>query len=222
MKTENKTGFLLLLFSLAGLAGSLIVVLFFPPVRDRFFSTKLWPWTLPWDTTVQELELLKSLSQPGDIILESNLHGWQWVCLCFFATGTSWVHAAIVDENHRLLTVEREAIETDFDIYLQWGSTRLALLRPPYSDKNQVQQALSFARSKLGTVYDASFTDHSGNCNGLVASSLVHCGIPVAQTRSFGRNVYAPDCFFKIPGVTVVWKSDADRSKSLQRTMLNE
>ena len=36
-----------------------------------------------------------------------------------------------------------------------------------------------YARSNLGTAYDASFTDHASNCNGLVASALVQCGIEV-------------------------------------------
>ena len=192
----------------AGILGVLSCALFVPPVRDKVFSTKLWPWPLPWDTTRAELDELIALSRPGDVILESNLHGWQWVCLCFVTTGTNWVHAAIVDENKKLMTVETKAIETDFDIYLRWGSTRLALIRPPYRDADQISKALDFARSKLGTKYDASFTDHAGNCNGLVGSSLEHCGISVSRIRRFGKTLYAPDCFLKIPGVKVIWRSN--------------
>lgn len=200
-----------LLWSLAGLASGLSAALFFPPARNRFFGTKLWPWPLPWDTTRNELEMLKKLCRPGDIIIESNLHGWQWICLCMATTGTSWVHAAIVDQNKRILTVEKEAVETDFDIYLRWASTRLAVLRPAYQSESQIARALDYARSKLGTAYDASFTDHAGNCNGLVASSLVHCGFDVPVARCLGKDVYAPNCFLKIPGIELVWNSDTDR-----------
>lgn len=166
---------------------------------------------MPWDTTKAELEEIQNLCEPGDIVIESNLHGWQWIGLCLATTGTSWVHAAIVDENKRILTVEKQAIETDFDIYLRWGSTRLAVLRPNYESDAQISEVLTYARSKLGTAYDASFTNHSGNCNGLVASSLVHGGIEVPIAHCLGRTLYAPNCFFSIPGIEVIWSSDNDR-----------
>ncbi|MGH2505925.1 MAG: hypothetical protein ACRDHZ_00670 [Ktedonobacteraceae bacterium] len=160
---------------------------------------------------------MRELSQPGDVIVESNLHGWQWMALCMAATSTSWVHAALVDGNKRLLTVEKEAVEADFDIYLRWGSTRLALVRPPYRDDKQAEAAVRYARSKLGTRYDPSFQDHAGNCNGLVASALAHAGVPVEQKQCWGLKVYAPDCFFKIPGAEVIWLSDRDRAASRYR-----
>lgn len=208
------------MFMLTSLMCIIAAVLFVPPLRDRFFSTKLFPWSLPWDTTVDDLEMLKKISKPGDIIIESNLHGWQWICLCFATTGTTWVHAALVDENQRILTVEKRVIETDFDIYLHWGSTKLALLRPQYQDDDQIASVLAYARNKLNTPYDPSFTDHAGNCNGLVASSLVHCGFEVPLTKCLGKNIYAPDCFLKIPGIETVWKSSltATRTKKVGQT----
>ncbi|CAN5645258.1 hypothetical protein BH10CYA1_BH10CYA1_14290 [soil metagenome] len=189
------------------IAGALLV----PPIRDRIFSTKLWPWPLPWDTDEAELEVLKSLSLPGDVILESNLHGWQWMALSFAATRTTWVHASLIDENKQILTVHKLAILTDWNIYFEWGSTRLALIRPPYQNKQQAQSAIDYARTKLGTKYDASFQDHSGNCNGLVASSLAHVGLPVFTTDVYGRKIYSPDCFLKIPGAEIIWSSDLNR-----------
>jgi hypothetical protein len=203
-----------LLFATGVGGGLLATVLFVPPVRDRFFATKVWPWPLPWDTNEQELQLLKDLAQPGDVVVESNLHGWQWMALCFAATGTTWVHAALVDEKKRLLTVHKRVIETDWNIYNDWGSTRIALLRPCFRSAAQVQTAIDHARSKLGTEYDPSFRNHAGNCNGLVASALAEAGLPVKTRTCFGRDVYNAKCFFDLPGAEIVWQSDKERARS--------
>lgn len=195
----------------AAVSGLIAAALLVPPIRDRIFSTKLWPWRLPWDTNEAELQVLQSLSLPGDVILESNLHGWQWMALSLATTRTSWVHAALIDENKQILTVHKLAIATDWNIYLEWGSTRLALIRPPYQDEQQAQSAIDYARTKLGTNYDPSFQDHSGNCNGLVATSLAHAGLPVLTCDVYGRKIYSPDCFLKIPGAEIIWISDLHR-----------
>ena len=194
-------------------AGAVATALSVPPVRDKVFSTKLWPWKLPWDTHASELDTIRYLSEPGDIVIESNLHGWQWMALSLATTQTSWVHAALVDENKQIITVHKLVIETDWDIYLEWGSTRLALIRPTYENSEQPRLALDYARSKLGTLYDPSFREHSGNCNGLVASALVHAGLPVPERKVLGRNLFTPDCFFKIPGASVIWHSDKNRER---------
>jgi len=190
---------------------AIATALFVPPVRDKVFSTPLWPWRLPWDTNDSELRQLKELCRPGDVIVEANLHSWQWVALARVLTKSNWVHAALVDENLKLLTVNKLVIEADFDIYLEWKSTRLALVRPPYKDAAQAQKAIDYARSKMGTLYDPSFEDQIGNCTGLVASSLIEAGIPVKISHSIGKNVYAADCFFNIPGAKVIWSTDKDR-----------
>jgi len=196
--------------SIAAVAAVLLV----PPIRGKVFTTSLWPWALPWDTTEEELERIKKLSRPGDVIIESNLHGWQWIALCTAATGTTWVHGALVDESEKLLTVEKQAIEADFDIYLRWGSTRLALIRPPYKDADQAKIAINHARQHLGTAYDASFQNDAGNCNGLVAGALKHAGVDIKRKQCLGREIYAPDCFEQIPGAEIVWLSDRDRHSS--------
>lgn len=194
-------------------AAGLALCLLEPRVRQRFFTTSLWPWPLPWDTSESELALLKELAEPGDILLESNLHGWQWIVLSLAGTGTTWVHAALVDNQKRLLTVHKEAIETEWSLYREWRSTRLALIRPPYKNDEQKHGAIDFARRNLGTPYDPSFRKHAGNCNGLVAEALTFAGIEVSPRKCWGRELYAPDCFFKIPEATLVWSSDRDRGK---------
>lgn len=204
---------LLTSLTLAVSAG-LAVCLFVPRVRDKVFTTCLWPWSLPWDTTENELALLKELCEPGDVLLESNLHAWQWIVLSLFGTGTAWVHAALVDGNRSLLTVHKKAIEADWSLYREWRSTRLALIRPPYKDERSREAAIHFARQRLGTPYDPSFQSHSGNCNGLVAEALKCAGIAVTSRKCWGRELYAPDCFLEIPAAQLVWTSDRDRRKT--------
>ncbi len=203
----------------ASLGAILATVLFVPPVRDKVFTTKLWPWNLPWDTHAEELEMLEKLSQPGDVVIESNLHGWQWMLLSLVVTGTSWVHAALVDENKRLLTVHKKVIEANWDIYLKWGSTRLAIIRPPYQSKEQAQAAIDFARSKLGAIYDPSFGEPTGNCNGLVASALIYAGIKTQAKKCCGRKIFPADSFLKINGARTVWSSDTNRIGAAGKTI---
>lgn len=191
--------------------GAILAALFVPPIRDRVFATRLWPWALPWDTNIDELAKLRSLARPGDVLVESNLHGWQWVALSLFATQTSWVHAAIVDHDYSLITVHGKATKLDWSIYHQWGSTRLALIRPPYTGNDQITDVLAYAGSKLGTAYDPSFREHAGSCNGLVGSALAQAGVPVKMRRCYGRDIYAANSFFAIPGAEVVWHSDTGR-----------
>jgi hypothetical protein len=210
-ETDTKAICRVAAISIASLGALVATLLLVPPIRDKVFTTKLWPWCLPWDTTTEELDRLKDLSQPGDVVIESNLHGWQWMALSMVTTGTSWVHAALVDENKQLLTVHKKVIAADWDIYLEWGSTRLALVRPPYQNKRQAHTAIDFARSKLGTVYDPSFREHTGNCNGLVASALMHSGIEMHARECYGRQIYPADSFFKITGARTVWSSNYNR-----------
>lgn len=197
----------------AAVSAGVAVCLFVPRVRDKVFTTSLWPWSLPWDTSDKELALLKELSEPGDVLLESNLHGWQWIALAFIGTGTTWVHAALVDRSKSLLTVHKEAIEADWSLYREWRSTRLALIRPPYRDDSQREAAINFARQRLGTPYDPSFQTQSGHCNGLVAEALKFSGIAVTPRKCWGRELYAPDCFLEIPAARLVWTTDRDRRK---------
>jgi hypothetical protein len=201
----------------ASIGAIVATVLLVPPVRDKVFTTKLWQWKLPWDTHTEELDTLKDLSQPGDVVIESNLHGWQWMALSLVVTGTSWVHAALVDENKRLLTVHKKVIEANWDIYLDWSSTRLALIRPPYQNKEQAQTAIDFARSKLGTIYDPSFREHAGNCNGLVASALGHSGINMQAKECYGRQIFPADSFLKINGARTVWSSDTGGRNKIKK-----
>ncbi|HNB21194.1 MAG TPA: hypothetical protein PKZ32_02180, partial [Candidatus Melainabacteria bacterium] len=85
----------------------------------------------------------------------------------------------------------------------------------PYKNQEQSQMAIDFIRGKLGTLYDPSFREHAGNCNGLVASALLHSGIDVEERTVCGRRLFTPDCFFKIPGAAVVWHSDKNRRDGL-------
>lgn len=192
---------------------SIAALLFVPPLRDWFFTTAFWPWALPCDTNERELQHLKDLARPGDIVVEANLHLPQWIVLCQLMSGTDWVHAALVDEKKTLITVEKKTIQTPFDIYAKWKSTRLAIVRPSYRDQQQVQKVIAYACSKLGDPYDPSFDNQAGNCSGLVGSALAREGVPVKSQDCFGHQIYAPDCFFKIPGAQVIWTSDRDRGK---------
>ncbi len=183
-------------------------LLFFPPARDQFFSNSLWPWSLPCDITPSQLQVVKSLSRPGDVIVESNVHYPQWVTFCQIGAGTSWVHTSLVDTDGYLISVGKVTWRMPLSDYLTYRSTRLAVIRPPYKSLGQIQTVLEAARAKIGVPYDPSFQDPTGNCTGLVGESLKRGGITTRQIVSFGHIVYPPSAFFEIAGAKVIWSSD--------------
>jgi len=190
----------------------LAVLCFVPQVRDQFFTMNLWPWSLPSEVTQRQLKTMQSLARPGDVILETNMHYWQWVSLSEVFTGSSWVHSSLVDANGELLTVAGKVQELPISIYLKWRSTRIALVRPSYAGQQQIRRALAYGRSELGIPYDPSFYNANASCTGLVAESLKHAGIDVPSTTILGRKIYAARSFFCLPGARLIWTSDGNGS----------
>lgn len=206
---KNKNSVLpLCAVAFSGFVLLLLTLCFVPPIRDQFFSTNLWPWALPSDVTEQQLNKLQSLSQPGDVIVETNMHSWQWVSLCLVFTGSTWVHASLVDANGNLLTVSGKVEELPISVYFKWRSTRIALVRPAYTDQQHVWRALAYGSSKLGTPYDPSFKDPNASCTGIVAESLRQGGIDVPSRAILGRKIYAANSFLGLPGARLIWTSD--------------
>ena len=95
---------------------------------------------------------MRKLSEPGDVIVETNMHYWQWVGLSFVTTGSTWVHSSLVEDKTKLLTVSKQVKELPFEIYLTWHSTRLALVRPDYRTQVQPREAIAYGRTKVGTI----------------------------------------------------------------------
>lgn len=190
-------------------ASSTAVVLFVPPIRNWVFSHKIWPFKLPWDITPEQVRELEAVAQPGDVVVERNLHSWHWMLFCWASTGSTWVHAAIVDQRKKLINMFITVQEQDFSTYLEKQSTRVVLLRPPYRDEASKQRALRYARSKLGTQFDPYFNDRAGSCVGLIGASLEEGGVPVQRRRAFGFLKYVDGAvnLFNIPGIKKIWDS---------------
>jgi hypothetical protein len=193
---------------------SLLILLFVPPVRNAFYGSKLWPFATPWDVTPDQITELKRVVQPGDVIVERNLHSFHWMLLCLAGTGSSWVHAAIVDEDGKIVNMMVTVRKLDVSSYLHKQSTDMVLVRPPYRDSESVRQALNYAKSKLGTPFDPSFENQAGNCTGLIAGALESGGVHVRSRPIFllGKTVYPAAEFLKIPNARVIWRSRDGRA----------
>ncbi|HEY9871125.1 MAG TPA: hypothetical protein V6D08_18305 [Candidatus Obscuribacterales bacterium] len=196
---------------------SLLILLFVPPVRNALYGSKLWPYATPWDVTPEQITELKRVVQPGDVIVERNLHSFHWMLLCLAGTGSSWVHAAIVDEDGKIVNMMVIVRKLDITSYLDKQSTDMVLVRPPYKDDASVVRALRYAKSKLGTPFDPSFDNQAGNCTGLIAGALKAGGVQVRSRPIFllGKTVYPAAEFLRIPNARVIWRS-RDRRASEQ------
>lgn len=167
----------------------------------------MWPFPTPWDVTAQELDELKEIARPGDIIVERNIHSWQWMLLSQFFTGSNWVHVAVVDENKDIINMAKTVKREDLSTYLQKQSTDMRLVRPPYRSDADIAKVLKFARSKIGTKFDPDFQEQSANCTGLIASSLKAGGIeiPSRQAPLFKRTIYSAEDILNMRGGRLVW-----------------
>jgi hypothetical protein len=123
-------------------------------------------------------------------------------------TGSSWVHAAIVDDQKQLITMEGKVTILPISVYRSWRSTRVALIRPPYATAQAMQKAIAHARQQDGIAYDPSFRNPDASCTGVIAESLRCAGLVVSYRNILNRHIYGADAFFKIPGVHVIWSSD--------------
>lgn len=186
----------------------LAIVLFVPPIRDKFFYTNLWPWPLADDITQKDIDAMASLAKPGDVIVETNMHYWQWVTLSAVNTGSSWVHTSLVDDNGKMITVDKAVNELPFSKYLDWHSTRMTLVRPLYKSDAQIKRAIEYGRSKIGTAYDPAFKNPNASCTGIVGESLRNAGLEVKQRDTFGTRIYGASSFVDMPGAKVIWTSD--------------
>lgn len=203
-----KNGALIKFYAVSSaVVGGTAVVLLVPPVRDWFFSHKVWPFKLPWDIRKDQVQELVSLAEPGDVVVEKNWHSWHWMLFCKASTGNTWVHAAIVDRGKKLINMFKTVQYEEFSTYLDKGSTHVVLLRPPYKDDESKNRALEFARSKIGTEFDPSFDDRAGNCVGLIGASLEAGGVHVERYPAFGflKKVDTAWNLLNIPGIKRIW-----------------
>jgi hypothetical protein len=194
-------------FGLFGSVAALGAVLFVPPVRDWVFSHKIWPLPLPWDLQPEQLQHMAQTIEPGDVIIERNLHSAHWMLFCKAATGSTWVHASIVDYDKKLINMFKVVRKEDLGTYLEKASTNIVVVRPPYAGDVERARALAFARSQLGVEFDPSFKTRAGNCVGLIGASLEAGGVHVNPRPAFGflRPVDTASNILRTEGMKVVW-----------------
>jgi hypothetical protein len=182
-----------------------VCILFVAPIRNRFFATGVWPWPLPHEISREQMKEVAALAKPGDVIVESNMHFAQWVALSYVFTGTTWVHASLVDDRKNVISETGKVVELPINIYRTWHSTKIALVRPKYTDRRQIARAIAYAKSKEDTPYDPSFKNPNASCTGLVGQALGTVGMAVPYRTIFGRRIYPADSFFNLPGAKVLW-----------------
>jgi hypothetical protein len=136
------------------------------------------------------------------------MHYWQWVALSHVFTGSTWVHASLVDNQKHIITMQGKIEVLPISIYGTWRSTKLALIRPPYASSDQVQKTIEAAQSHVGTPYDPWFRNPNASCTGIVGESLSKGGIPVHSIEILGRRIFGAGAFFDVPGARVVWTTD--------------
>src|SRR5207244_2250593 len=108
-------------------------------------------------------------------------------------------------------TSEAGVRENDLDTFI--NAYHIGVVRPRYTDAQDVPAALAYARSVLGRPYDSSFDlsdDSKLYCSELIFNGLGRMPHPITSVpieRRFGRQIVAPDGFLKSPDMDVVFDS---------------
>jgi uncharacterized protein YycO len=160
-------------------------------------------------TTKDELDYLKKIARPGDVLLRFQ-KGYP---LDKVLVGT-WQHAAIYVKDGNIIDAMGDG--TDKRKLDKFGEADgIVLIRLKNTPENKVNKALTYAYEQIGKSYDINFSDNekAQYCSGLVSRSLKHAGL---APDSFGKDekgkdgMVKPDLLLALPESEIVWTNRPD------------
>jgi len=181
---------------------------------------------LPFPTAIEPFPLedkktVKSMLQPGDIILQKDERAIIMQAMSKVVTGSDFVHAALYEGNGKMLeSVVTGVREANIDEYLQ-GENSVQIVRPHYESEADRQAAIDFAREQKGKPYNMLFdekTHESYYCTQLVreAFQAMPHSIEVPVSDFMGKHIVGAGAFQKIPDAEVIYNRGGDFKDSVK------
>jgi len=170
---------------------------------------------VPFPTAIEpfpaeDRETVKSLLQPGDIILQKNEGAIIMQAMSKVVTGSDFVHAALYEGDGKMLeSVVRGVREASVDEYLQ-GDNSVQIVRPHYESEADLQAAIEFAKEQKGKPYNMLFDDRTKEsyyCTQLVREAFQAMPHPIEVSVSdfMGKHIVGAGAFQKIPDAEVIY-----------------
>lgn len=172
--------------------------------------------TLHHSLTHTQRDHIKSLLQPGDIILRTFSSYPLWQLIEYFAVHSVFSHAMFYAGPH--------VIEAQADVGVRGisaedalsGPIYLAVVRPPYQSRAQIAQAVAFCKEQIGKPFDHDFDlqherDRQFYCASLVYRALREAdpSLEVPLRTFMHRSEVVPDSFVDMPGGSIVYRDKA-------------
>ncbi len=159
-----------------------------------------------------QVEAIKLLLKPGDLLLETNNAYPFWQIAVRVALGTNWSHSAfypggaiVIDAGTRPYVAE-----VPLDDFL--GTSHIAVLRPRYQTREDLESATTDVVSCLGKPFNITF-DHNNRktvyCAQLVSNALERMPHPIRISRRqmLWKKIVSPEDLEKNPEVDCLWSS---------------
>lgn len=188
---------------------------------QRHFRKRMWKTLLrcldvsvpflagPTLTTAQQ-EKIKSLLEPGDILLETNARypGWQLAAL--LTLGSNWMHSAIYIGNGQVIDVGTEPYVSKIPLDVFLKTTHIAIYRPSYLTTEDRQTAIRFVTGKIGAPFNVTFDTadkHSFYCTQLISSALLAMPnpIPLPKVKMLWKEVVGPKSITNSDNIKLIW-----------------
>jgi uncharacterized protein YycO len=174
----------------------------------------------------KQVEEIKSLIKPGDIILETDHRYPGLQMLEKAAAGSDFSHAAYYVGDNKLIEAnccEPSGVgvtEKTLDEFLAYNQS-IEVIRPDYKSEEDIKAGINYAYKQLGKPYDSylnSKNDDEQYCSELVWRSLTAGPNPmdVPSMNYLGvAEVVVPNAFQQMDGASVVYSTGCDIMKSL-------
>lgn len=172
--------------------------------------------------SADEVEKVKSLIQPGDILLDIDFQYPGWQLMEKVSVDSDWTHASLYDGKGNVIEAVPGSGVSMRTLDELLSSHAVALVRPPYGSEKERDASIAYAASQLGKPYDEAFNigdDGELYCAELVADALGSANPALYETlpkhRFAGKEMMGPAAFLEMPGASVVYDSGFSFAKSL-------
>lgn len=166
-------------------------------------------------------ETIKSLLEPGDVLLtaDNTFPIAQIVDKMVF--GTNWTHAGLYVGNGAVVDAraKRRVSEIPVDVFLR--THHAAVFRPRYKSEADVKSAIDYVHAQVGKPYISDIGDLAEDgkfyCSKLIYFALQHMPNPIAVPLShvFGKTIVSPGAFEKSGEFYQIWSSEPNFWKNL-------
>lgn len=162
--------------------------------------------------TEEERIAVEFAVQPGDILVDSNdsFPGWQLLSKIFL--GSDWVHMGIYVGDGKVIDAGRETHVAEISLNRFLRTSRVAVLRPHYRGREDVDKAIARARDFIGRPYNRALNPASTTdvyCTQMLREVLQSISHPihVESMNVLGRHIVSPDAFIYNSSITMVLKT---------------